>query len=105
MESRTPADQIPGLYRSILDGVAQLERVGMRTEATRCRASATAAYSGAWNEAGHRRLRGVLDRIQRAQARAGGASRGPRGGTTLTFAGAIPVDVAGETPGGLKRAR
>jgi hypothetical protein len=62
----TAAEDFPGLYRAILDGVDDLERLGRRAEAARIRKAATAAYSGAWGAAGHRKLQLQLDRLARA---------------------------------------
>ena len=68
MDSTTAAEEFPGLYRSILDGIAELERLGRRSEADRIRRSATAAYSGPWGAAGYRRLELQRQRIERALA-------------------------------------
>ncbi|HKG55759.1 MAG TPA: hypothetical protein VKA85_00745 [Candidatus Limnocylindrales bacterium] len=66
MESHSsPADDLPALYRAILDGVAQLERMGHRREATLLRAEATDVYSASWDEAGLRRLDYIRRRIER----------------------------------------
>lgn len=46
----SPADELPALYRLILDGVAVLERRGARLEADRIRRAAIEAYSTAWDE-------------------------------------------------------
>jgi hypothetical protein len=62
----TPAEDLPGLYRTILERIAALEQIGERAEAGRIRASATAAYSGAWNEAGRARLVALIARADRA---------------------------------------
>ncbi|HEY0443451.1 MAG TPA: hypothetical protein VGC90_04430 [Candidatus Limnocylindrales bacterium] len=61
----SPAEDLPALYRAILDGVAQLERIGQRREAALLRAEATAVYSAAWDEAGLRRLDQIRRRIER----------------------------------------
>jgi hypothetical protein len=61
----TPAEDLPGLYRTILERVADLEHIGERTEAGRIRMSATAAYSGAWDEGGRNRLVGLIARADR----------------------------------------
>jgi hypothetical protein len=61
----TPAEDLPTLYRTILDGVARLERLGARREAGLLRADATRAYSTAWDESGLRRLRHLSARIDR----------------------------------------
>ena len=62
-----PAEDFPGLYRSILDGVMELEVAGMRREAALVRAAATSTYSGSWNETGRRRLLALLRRIERVR--------------------------------------
>jgi hypothetical protein len=61
----SPADGLPAVYRSILDGVAALEGVGARREAALLRAEATKIYSTAWDEVGLRRLRHIQARIDR----------------------------------------
>ena len=62
-----PAEEFPGLYRSILDGVMELERAGLRREAALVRAEATSTYSGSWDEAGRRRLHSLIRRIERVR--------------------------------------
>jgi hypothetical protein len=61
----TLAEDLPEIYRAILDRVADLERVGARREAGRIRAEATRAYSNAWNEAARRHLLRLLARARR----------------------------------------
>jgi hypothetical protein len=73
----TPADDLPGLYRDILDRVAELELIGERAQAGRIRMAATQAYSEAWNETGRGRLLGLIGRADRMIA---GRDR-PRGWT------------------------
>jgi hypothetical protein len=69
MEPRSsPADDLPSIYRSILDGIAVLEGLGARREAASFRAEATKIYSTAWDEAGLRRLRHIKSRIERIVA-------------------------------------
>jgi hypothetical protein len=63
--AHTPAEDLPGLYRTILDRVAELERIGERSEAGRIRVNATATYSGAWDETGRNRLLGLIARADR----------------------------------------
>jgi hypothetical protein len=63
--AHTLAEELPGLYRTILDRVAQLEHIGERTEAGRIRMSATATYSGAWDEGGRTRLLSLIARADR----------------------------------------
>ena len=64
----SPAEELPGLYRAILDRVAMLESVGERDEAARIRRDATETYSGAWDAAGRRTLLSLLGRADRALA-------------------------------------
>ena len=73
----TPANDLPGLYRDILDRVAALEQIGERTQAGRIRMAATQAYSAAWDETGRGRLLGLIGRADRMIA---GHDR-PRGWT------------------------
>jgi hypothetical protein len=66
MESQSsPAEELPALYRGILDGVARLEGIGQRHEAALVRARATAIYSSSWDDGGRRRLQGLQRRIDR----------------------------------------
>ena len=60
MESNSPSEELPALYRAILDRVADLEAAGERVEAARLRTEATAAYSRAWDERARRRLDSLL---------------------------------------------
>ncbi|MDQ3127098.1 MAG: hypothetical protein M3Q66_01390 [Chloroflexota bacterium] len=59
------AEDLPELYRTILDRIADLERVGSRAEAGRIRVSATRAYSSAWDASAQRILVGLLVRADR----------------------------------------
>ena len=64
----SPAEELPGLYRAILERVAELEQLGERTEAGRIRRSATGIYSDAWDAAGRKGLLALLARADRAIA-------------------------------------
>jgi hypothetical protein len=64
----SPAEELPGLYRAILERVAELEQLGERPEAARIRYSATQTYSAAWDAAGRRALISLLARADRAVA-------------------------------------
>lgn len=78
MDDHTPAEELPALYRAILDRVAQLEAAGSRTEAGRVRRQATAAYSRAWDGRARRELLRLLkdaDRPTAAERRLGRGSR------------------------------
>ena len=65
MEPNSPAEDLPALYRAILDRVAVLESEGERAQAARLRADATEAYSRAWDERARRRLEALLRRSER----------------------------------------
>ena len=69
MESHiTLADELPGIYRSILEVVAPLERTTDRAKALRLRMEATEIYSKGWDEGGRRRLAALLRKVQRLEA-------------------------------------
>jgi hypothetical protein len=78
METNSPAEDLPALYRAILDRVAELELVGERARAARLRAEATDAYSRAWDQRARRRLETLLRRSDRDADtdRQGGRVRG-----------------------------
>lgn len=59
------AEDLPALYRAILDRIALLEQAGERTEAGRIRVDATEAYSVAWNRSARTRLTNLLNRAER----------------------------------------
>jgi hypothetical protein len=68
----TLAEELPALYRAILDSVARLESAGDRQAAVRIRRDATAAYSRAWDARAQRRLLALLrdaDRPDRTERR------------------------------------
>ena len=61
----TVAEDLPELYRAILDRIAHLERIGERREAGEIRQAATGAYSVSWDEGARVRLMGLLARANR----------------------------------------
>jgi hypothetical protein len=65
METNSPAEELPALYRAILDRVAEMEAAGERAAAARLRSDATDAYSRAWDERARRRLETLLRRSER----------------------------------------
>ena len=65
MEPNSPAEELPALYRAILDRVALLEAAGERAQAAKLRTDATDAYSRAWDERARRRLEALLRRSER----------------------------------------
>jgi hypothetical protein len=66
--SPSPADQLPGLYRAILDRVAEFEGRGERAEAARMRSAAIRIYSRSWDEGARRALEEMLRRSVRPGA-------------------------------------
>lgn len=73
------AEDLPELYRAILDRVAELERNGARREAGRIRVEATRAYSDAWDESARRQLTILMARAERGLAQ----GQRPRGWSLL----------------------
>jgi hypothetical protein len=64
----TPAEELPSLYRAVLDRVADLERIGQRAEAQEVRAEATRVYSRAWDDPARRKLLALCRRVDRVMA-------------------------------------
>lgn len=56
------AEELPALYRALLDRVAQVEGQGRRAAAYRLRSSATKIYSRSWDERARRAMRELLNR-------------------------------------------
>ena len=65
MDPNSLAEELPALYRAILDRVAVLEADGRRPEAARMRAEATRIYSRAWDRRARHRLASLLERSGR----------------------------------------
>ena len=78
MEPNSPAEELPALYRAILDRVASLEAAGDRAQAARLRTDAREAYSRAWDERARRRLETLLRRSERHPAPDRPGHRGDR---------------------------
>jgi hypothetical protein len=62
MEPNSAAEDLPALYRAVLDRVAQLEVAGKRELAVCVRAEAIRIYSRAWDDRARRELEGLLRR-------------------------------------------
>ena len=62
MDPKSASEELPALYRAVLDRVAQLEASRERALANRLRAEATHIYSRAWDERARRELEGLLRR-------------------------------------------
>jgi hypothetical protein len=70
MDPRSAAEELPELYRALLDRVAQLDAAGHRSVAYRMRARATAIYSRAWDDRARRGLEDLLrEAAERSPAR------------------------------------
>lgn len=78
MDPNSVAEELPGLYRSILDRIAELEGAGNRVEASRIRTAATRAYSRAWDDRTRRDLEDLLRRARRPTAAERLLGRGQR---------------------------
>jgi len=65
MDEQPVSDILPGLYRAVLDAVADLESRDRRSEAAAIRAEGTKVYSRAWNADAARRLRALVARAER----------------------------------------
>ena len=65
MDPNASAEELPALYRAILDRVAELEAAGDRVEAGRVRRDAIRAYARAWDDRARRQLEALLRRASR----------------------------------------
>ena len=65
----TLADELPGLYRTILEIVGQLERTADRSKAVELRMRATEIYSRSWDDRAARRLTSLLARLHDLEAK------------------------------------
>lgn len=65
MDDSPVAEILPGLYRAVLDAVADLEARNRRPEAAAIRFEATRVYSHAWTPDAARRLRALRARADR----------------------------------------
>lgn len=62
MEPTSAAEELPALYRALLDWVAQIEAEGRRAAAYRLRHEATRIYSKCWDDHARRALQGLISR-------------------------------------------
>ena len=60
MDQKSAAEELPGLYRALLDRIAQIDAAGKRSEAYRIRVQATQIYSRAWDDRARRGLEALL---------------------------------------------
>jgi hypothetical protein len=78
MEPNLAAEELPALYRAVLDRVGQLEAAGERQQAGRIRADAMRIYSRAWDGRAKRDLESLLRRHGHVMPVARVAGRGLR---------------------------
>lgn len=62
MEPKSAAEDLPALYRAVLDRVGALEASGQREHANHIRADAIKIYSRAWDQRAQRELEALLRR-------------------------------------------
>ena len=72
MEPTSPAEELPALYRALLDRVAQIEADGSRAAAYRLRSEATRIYSKSWDDRARRALQDLLNSDRGRPGRAAG---------------------------------
>lgn len=60
MDPKSASDELPELYRALLDRVAQLDAAGQRSAGLRLRRESTRIYSRAWDERARRGLQELL---------------------------------------------
>ena len=62
MEPKSAAEELPALYRAVLDRVGELDASGRRELANLVRAEATRIYSRSWDDHARRGLAALLRR-------------------------------------------
>jgi hypothetical protein len=60
MDPKSAAEELPSLYRALLDRIAQMDAAGQRSVAYRIRVKATRIYSRAWDDRARRGLEELL---------------------------------------------
>ena len=78
-----PAEDLPTLYRAVLDRVGELEASGDRVMARRVRAQAIRIYSRTWDERSRRRLQNLLRRSSTASVGQSARGSAPELSTTV----------------------
>jgi hypothetical protein len=78
MEPKSAAEELPELYRAVLDRVGELEAAGHRPVANRVRAEAIRIYSRAWDDRAYRELLALLRRHAADPVEAADAARPAR---------------------------
>jgi len=65
VDERNPADELPELYRKVLDAVARLDAVGDHRSSYELRQRAYRTYAMHWNEKGRKGLQKILREADR----------------------------------------
>lgn len=60
MDPKSAAEELPALYRALLDRIAQIDAAGQRSVGYRIRMEATRIYSRAWDDRARRGLEELL---------------------------------------------
>jgi hypothetical protein len=60
MDQKSAAEELPALYRALLDRIAQIDAAGHRADGYRIRKQATRIYSRAWDDRAKRALEDLL---------------------------------------------
>jgi hypothetical protein len=60
MDQKSAAEELPSLYRALLDRIAQIDAAGHRAVGYRIRVQATQIYSRAWDDRARRGLENLL---------------------------------------------
>ncbi len=60
MDQKSAAEELPALYRALLDRIAQIDAAGHRADGYRIRVEATRIYSRAWDDRARRALEDLL---------------------------------------------
>jgi hypothetical protein len=68
MDPKSAAEELPALYRALLDRIAQIDAAGQRAVGYRIRVEATEIYSRAWDDRARRGLEDLLRRTADTRA-------------------------------------
>ena len=60
MDQKSASEELPALYRALLDRIAQIDAAGHRDISYRIRIEATRIYSRAWDDRARRGLEALL---------------------------------------------
>jgi hypothetical protein len=60
MDQKSASEELPALYRALLDRIAQIDAAGHREVGYRIRREATRIYSRAWDDRARRGLEDLL---------------------------------------------